>query len=298
MSIFEILKSKDSSNPILSGYLCEVHGRDNASETCKPTVINVPRQVTVPANIEDTFCCVGKALVKAFRRGEIGEEELLRSYRKNVAEAEAFCAFGYKMQELQDMARTTHNPALKAKLSELVAEKRELQRKSNLQNHLTLEKLNRFKSDVLGMGVGLRKVILSMRKCYKRTGDKTARIISMLLETEYANVNAKRLPSADKKMAYERKSRLLSALPSLLFDAGWRFGYNESAGKNASYLVFVYLPSGVQLTWHCNDYTLPYYYNYISDEWDGQVCMTLEKILSYIKDHYCEYICGSMKNAA
>lgn len=290
MSIFEILRSKDSSNPILNGYLDKVREDRNTSETDRPIVVNVTRQVSVPANIEDTFSCVGKALVKSFRRGEIGEEELLRSYRKNVAEAEAFCAFGYKMQELQGIIRTTHNPALKAKLLEVVAEKKELQKKSNLQNHLTLEKLRMFKSDVLGMGVGLRKVISSMRKCYKRTKDKEARIISMLLETEYANVNAKRLPSREKKMAYKRKSRLLSALPSLLYDAGWRFGYNDAAGKNASYLVFVYLPSGVQLTWHCNDYTLPNYYNYISDEWDGQVCMTLEKILCYIKDHYRDYI--------
>ena len=99
-------------------------------------------------------------------------------------------------------------------------------------------------------------------------------------------------------MAYERKSILLSTLSSMIHDAGWKTGYNDATGKNASYLVFVYLPTGVQLTWHCNDYTVPQYYDYIADEWDGQVCMTLEKILIYIRDHYSDYILSPTKMAA
>ena len=298
MNIFEILQGKDSDNPILKDYRVAEKQDNGTSHEKKTEVIDVAKQVPVPENIEDTFNFVGKSLAKSYRRGEISAKELLRSYRKNMAEAETFCTFGYKIQELQDVIRTTHNPALKAKLMEIVTEKKNLRQKSNLQNQSTLNKLEMFKNDVLGMGMGLRKVISSMRKCYKRTGDKEAQIISMLLEIEFANENAKRLSSNKRKMAYERKSILLSTLSSMIHDAGWKTGYNDATGKNASYLVFVYLPTGVQLTWHCNDYTIPQYYDYIADEWDGQVCMTLEKILIYIRDHYSDYILSPTKMAA
>lgn len=299
MNIFEILKSKDSDNPILKDYqVKEELTNDCASESVQPVVVNTAHKVDDPINIEDTFNFVGKSLAKSYRRGKISAKELLRSYRKNVAEAETFCTFGYKIQELQEVIRTTHNPALKAKLKDVVEEKKALRQKSNLQNHSTLDKLDMFKIDVLGMGIGLRKVMASMRKYYKKTGDRNALIVSLLLETEFANINAKRLSSVKRKMAYERKSILLVRLSSLLHEEGWKSGYNEATGKNASYLVFVYLPSGIQLTWHCNEYTIPEYYDSLDDEWDGQVCMTLEKILVYIKEHYQDYLLPSIRNAA
>lgn len=299
MNIFEILKSKDSNNPILKDYqVKEELTNDCASESVQPVVVNTAHKVADPINIEDTFNFVSRSLAKSYRRGEISAKELLRSYRKNVAEAETFCTFGYKIQELQEVIRTTHNPALKAKLKDVVEEKKALRQKSNLQNHSTLDKLDMFKIDVLGMGIGLRKVMASMRKYYKKTGDRNALIVSLLLETEFANINAKRLSSVKRKMAYERKSILLARLSSLLHEEGWKSGYNEATGKNASYLVFVYLPSGIQLTWHCNEYTIPEYYDYLDDEWDGLVCMTLEKILVYIKEHYQDYLLPSIRNAA
>ena len=299
MNIFEILKSKDSDNPILKDYqVKEEMTNDCSSESAQPVVVNTAHKVADPINIEDTFNFVGKSLAKSYRRGEISAKELLRSYRKNVAEAETFCTFGYKIQELQEVIRTTHNPALKAKLKDVVEEKKALRQKSNLQNHTTLDKLDMFKIDVLGMGIGLRKVMASMRKYYKKTGDRNALIVSLLLETEFANVNAKRLSSEKRRMAYERKTILLTRLSSLLHEAGWKSGYNEATGKNASYLVFVYLPSGVQLTWHCNEYTIPRHYDSLDDEWDGQVCMTLEKILVYIKENYHELIFSPLRNAA
>lgn len=298
MSIFEILKTKDSFNPILANYKGMVSDDVVSSEKRKHQEVCYASQVVIPANVEETFNLVGKALVRAYRRGEVCADELFRTYRKNVSEAEAFCVIGYRIPELKRVIATTHNPALKTRLSAIVEEKYLLQKKSNTQNRTTLEKLNMFKRDVLGTGVGLRKCIASMRKYCKKTRDRDAQIILLLLETEFANVNAKRLPSIEKKMAYERKARLLYRLSILLRDAGWKTGYNDMAGKNASYLVYVYLPSGVQLTWHSNDYMTPRYYDYISDEWDGQVCMTLEKILSYIMDHYRENICGSTSRAA
>jgi hypothetical protein len=74
---------------------------------------------------------------------------------------------------------------------------------------------------------------------------------------------------------------------------GWKYGINDEAGKNANYLVYVYLPNGVQLTWHCNEYMVYECYPYINEEWDGQVCMTMEKILNYISSKYFMHSCAA-----
>lgn len=87
-------------------------------------------------------------------------------------------------------------------------------------------------------------------------------------------------------MIYERKSILLYQMAEYLECLGWKYGINDEAGKNACYLVYVYLPNGTQLTWHCNDYDIYECYPFIDAEWDGQVCMTMEKILSYIDHKY------------
>ena len=67
---------------------------------------------------------------------------------------------------------------------------------------------------------------------------------------------------------------------------GWKYGINSETGKNACYLVYVYLPNGVQLTWHCNEYAIYECYPPIDAEWDGQVCMTMEKLLTYISNRF------------
>ena len=71
-----------------------------------------------------------------------------------------------------------------------------------------------------------------------------------------------------------------------LQESGWQYGINDDAGKNACYLIYIYLPNGVQLTWHANNYDLYKDYPLIEAEWDGQVCMTMDKIISYINQKY------------
>lgn len=297
MNIYEVLMSKDSNNPLLAGYKSsQIKSQENGEPIETRTTASF--KSNEPVTIEEALRFVGKKMAKSYRQGNVSVSELLQSYNKNRKEAETFCTFGYRIQELQQVMNTTHNPALKAKLSELVTEKVTLRKKSNAQNQITLAKLGNFMSDVLGMGIGLRRVISLMRKLAKRTGDTDIQIVSLLLETEFANVNAKRLAKDMRKWAYKRKVILLSRLSGLLAKKGWRFGYNNATGKNASFLTFVYLPNGVQLTWHCNEYTIPQYFDYIDDEWDGQVCMTLEKILIYIKEQYSSLLLGNIKIAA
>ena len=102
MNIFEILKSQDSDNPILKVYqVKEELTNDCTSESAQPVVANTAHKVADPVNIEDTFNFVGKSLAKSYRRGEISAKELLRSYRKNVAEAEPFALLDIKSKNFR-----------------------------------------------------------------------------------------------------------------------------------------------------------------------------------------------------
>ena len=227
---------------------------------------------------------VGKKLRIGFLNGRIPESSVIAAYNKNRKDADSFSIFGFKPRELENLLRETHNPLLKLKLQECIEAKREISRKSNAQNELSLSKLANFKKNACG--IGLRKVIKQMKKMAKITKDPETKLISLLLETEYANLSAKQHKGDLKKTIYERKTCLLYQISEYLEYLGWKFGINDEAGKNACYLVYVYLPNGVQLTWHCNEYEIYTCYPYIEDEWDGQVCMTMEKILSYIEDKY------------
>ena len=158
--------------------------------------------------------------------------------------------------------------------------------KSSEQNKLSLSNLEHFKETACGMG--LRKVIKYLHKLDKVTKDPETRLIRMLLETEYANLSAKQHNGRLKGVIYERKAILLFQMADLLEEMGWNYGINEETGKNASYLVYVYLPNGVQLTWHCNEYAIYDSYPQSDAQWDGQVCMTMEKILTYINNRYFE----------
>ena len=104
--------------------------------------------------------------------------------------------------------------------------------------------------------------------------------------SEFANISAKKYTGEKKEMSYNRKSILLQDLSEKLKQSNWKYGINSDTGKNAYYLIFVYLPNGTQLTWHSNDYNLYKYYPEIDSTWDGQVCMTMEKIVTYIEENY------------
>lgn len=86
----------------------------------------------------------------------------------------------------------------------------------------------------------------------------------------------------DMKRLMSGYSILLTQLADLLSETEWRYGISSNTGKNVSYIIYIYLSNGEQLSWHCNEYQMLYYYPEINCEWDGQACMTMEKILNYI----------------
>lgn len=233
---------------------------------------------------------VSRKMQLAFINGAISENVLIKQYERNRREAETFSIFGFKMQDIIDAFRATHNPILKARLQQAIEDIKDRQRKGADQNKLSIEKLQNFKESALG--VGLRKVINRMRRLCRKHPSCEALLTLTLLEIEFANLAAKmpRISKSTKEYIYERKSILLERIQPLLKECGWRYGYNDANGKNACYIIYVYLPNGVQLSWHTNDYYLYKYYPLIDAEWDGQVCMTMEKLLTYIENKYYQYI--------
>lgn len=234
---------------------------------------------------------VGKKIRNGYFAKTITASKVMECYRKNLKEADAFSCFGWTVSEMIRFEKETHNPIIRKKLQQAIGAHDVKQEKSNDQNKLNLEKLEKFKADALG--IGLRKVLSQMRKLVKRSSDKNAKIVLLLLETEFANLSAKKLHNL-KEVIYERKTILLTQLADLLDSTDWRYGISSNTGKNASYIIYVFLPNGEQLSWHSNEYQMLYYYPEINCKWDGQVCMTMEKILSFIGETY--YI-GTMPNS-
>lgn len=227
--------------------------------------------------IKDALNGVGKKLRASFLAGKTTEKELLTVYNRNMKEANSFDGYGLSLFELEQEEKGTHNPILRSKLEKLIEEYKEKARCSNAQNALSMKKLQYYSSSALGMGI--RQVMKALRKL-ARKGDNEARILSLLLDVEFANLYAKKR-SALKKVIYERKHILLTKLSKFLYDNGWVCGISSRTGKNAGWIVFVYLPDGSQVSWHCNEYSILYYYDDIDCCWDGQICSTLEKLLNY-----------------
>lgn len=226
---------------------------------------------------------VGKKIRNGYLAKSITASKVMECYKKNLKEANSFSYFGWTVSEMIRFERDTHNPIIKKKLQRAIEAHGEKREKSSSQNEQNLDKLEKFKVDALG--IGLRKVLSRMKYLAKQSSDIEAKIVLLLLETEFANLSAKKLHDL-KEVIYERKTILLEQLADLLNETNWRYGISYKTGKNASYIVYIYLPNGEQLSWHCNEYQLLYYYPEFDCEWDGQVAMTMEKILSYIGESY------------
>ena len=238
---------------------------------------------------------VGKKARNQFLRGELPEEKLLATYRHYKKEADSFSAYGRTAQELSRMLRDCHNPILKSKIEDCITQMNAKSKASSDQNKVSIEKLANFMETALG--VGLRKVISVMKNEARKSKDCDLKIVTMLLETEFANLCAKNHGKQLKNTIYERKNMLLTQLSDVLYGTDWKYGYNDNSGKNASYIVYIYLPNGVQLSWHRNDYSTSLDYPYIDAEWDGLVCATLEKLLDYIGEKY-DYFFADLPIAA
>ena len=233
--------------------------------------------------MENILDGVGKKTRASYLAGNISEAEITRLYNCNKKEAEAFNPFGLNIFEFKAIYNETHNPLLRTKINLLIEECKNKSRCSNSQNKISLMKLDYYMTTALGLG--LRSVINGLHKIARTTNNVEAKILHLLMQIEFANLVAKK--RHDKKQyCYERKDLLLMQLSDLLYDNGWKCGLSYSTGKTASYLVFVYLPNGEQVSWHCNNYHMVDYYYEEAFSWDGLACSTLEKLLTYAHEKF------------
>ena len=221
-----------------------------------------------------------------YLNGNIHESTVREQYKRNSREAEEFSMFGFNITDLISIDKETYNPLLKIRLRETIKDIKDRNDKGAIQNKMSVEKLAEFKKSA--MGVGLRKVLSYMKAYCKHRKDYEAKLLQLLLELEFANLSAK-VPTYSKQerlLIYERKEFLLYQIQPLLDKCGWKYGYSDAKGKNASYIVYVYLPNGVQVSWHTKDYLIYRSFPYIDVEWAGQVCATMDKLLAYVGKRY------------
>lgn len=225
---------------------------------------------------------VGKKIRNAYLQGKVKDEDILSLYHHNLKESDAFESFGWTSAELKQKADMTNNPILRDRLLAILEEQKLKSSLSRQQNALSMEKLIYYSETALGLG--LRPVMREVEKRAK-SGEEDARILSILMQTEFANLYAKKRASLSR-VIYQRKDLLLKQVSQLLYDCGWECGVSCNTGKNASYIIYVYLPDNSQVSWHCNDYTVFSYYDDIGCDWDGQPCSTMEKLLEYAHNRF------------
>lgn len=225
---------------------------------------------------------VGKVLRASYLASKVSDKEVMDIYLRNKKEADAFEFFGLSIFDLIREEARTHNPLLRQKLKLAILEHKKKSRNSNAQNTLSLEKLEFYRKSALGMG--LRPAMKALRSLSKN-GNNVATICLKLMEIEFANLTAKK-NHGKKQIIYERKDELLMDVSDLLYNSDWECGISFETGKNASYIVYVILPDGTQLSWHTNEYRLLYHYDEIDCKWDGIVCATFEKLFRFIHTHF------------
>lgn len=240
---------------------------------------------------EEILSGVGKKTRIGFQKGAISEKELLKIYTHNKREADKIHLFGMKYNDLRNLYRESHNPILKSRIEKLFTEKDEKDRKSCDQNKTSLQKLKELEENALG--IGLKRVLHIIRKINISPSDKNFLILSTLIEAEYANLCAKRNKKKTRQ-CYDRKSYLLEKAAYFAKNSDWKYGYNNSTGKNASYIIYFYLPDGEQLSWHTKDFTIYQRFPYLDVEWDGKICSTMSKLLSYLESTYSHLLQNSV----
>lgn len=225
------------------------------------------------------------------------EAQKLRRYKQNAEEAEAFCPNQFSIPELRVERNLTRNSLLRKKIDHFIESYQAIEEKSKVQNAENLAKMNLRMTDAIN-GLPLRRVKSILKKMVKKNRrNLELKAAYLLLEAEFANLCAKNpVTKRLRGIIYQRKEKLLETLEPILSELGWRHGIEVASGKHAKYIIFCYLPTGEQVSWHCNEYELCMAYPPIDVVWDGQPCTTLSKILDYIKIKFLSTIVTPIAN--
>lgn len=109
-------------------------------------------------------------------------------------------------------------------------------------------------------------------------------VLKKLLEAEEFNIAAKDCYYKYVDYNYGKKGQKLREAIEKLPDTGWHYWWQRDADGVASYIFYVELPGGVQVSWHGMDLDdmegVP---ETMYREWDGQRASTLPKLIDCIK---------------
>lgn len=153
----------------------------------------------------------------------------------------------------------------------------------------------RFKKSMC-YGIGQRRIKLMLNNKIK-AGDILAELYKTALETENANINAKKyrntLSCSYKDVSYNEKRIKLFELIGLCNkynehnDSKIIYGWERSDNYSANTVIYFDLPKCEQISFHINlnndeRISIPEYYK----EWDGKVNSTIWKLESAISETY------------
>jgi len=249
------------------------------------------KENTMKPVTEEMLRMVGKKMAKQYRKGEVSDTKIVDMYLKNKRRAEEFDGFNYSVHALMKERADSHNPCLKEKIDRLIKEHKEKQLLAESQNLVNIERYDNLYSNAWH-GRGLRSMMSALKWICKHGADLNAKILHLILSTEVANVCAKKCSGTRRKI-YQRKDILMRRLADLLHQSDWKFGISANPGKNASYVVYCYLPDGEQLSWHSQNHDMYKYFPPIDVSWDGQASSVLTKIENYL----CKYLDGERRES-
>lgn len=134
-------------------------------------------------------------------------------------------------------------------------------------------------------GIGTRKTKLLLNRLVKKNVP-LADLWRTALETEDANITAKRYYSSYQQRAYQRKEKMLDELSQIFRKYGLTFGYQPTENFSTRFILYFDLPTGEQISFHTNkiDPSWPIY----KKEWDGQRLSTMRKLNKGISDFFHE----------
>jgi hypothetical protein len=124
----------------------------------------------------------------------------------------------------------------------------------------------------------------------KLAENDTAFVLRKLIETEDYNIKAKECYFDYIQYNYDKKSENLVAAIERLSKMDWKYWWADDQEGTASYIFYVVLPTGKQVSWH--GMHIKDVENVPKDndaEWDGELSSTLPKLLECV-----EAVCPSI----
>ena len=193
-------------------------------------------------------------------------------------------------KELVDYLSTSRVPG-KTKFRDLTIESATKMEEKKIDSHMATEVNFKHlaKARTEACGIGTRKLKIRLNNLFKKTGDSEVMAIRYLLEAEDANITAKATYFSYRDKVYQRKSDALKSACEIIENTGWKYGHIKDSEMTAMYLLYIYLPNGIQVSWHLNEDWVKRI-SKIECEWDRQLASTLPKILNYIEEKYPEIL--------